>query len=39
MRDDFNIEGALDDAVKHATRPNGSLNFTLLLEHLCEWRC
>ena len=34
MRDHFNIEGALDDAVKHATRPNGSLNFTLLLEHL-----
>jgi len=34
MRDHFNIEGALDDAVRHATRPNGSMNFTLLLKHV-----
>jgi hypothetical protein len=34
MRDHFNIEGALDDAVRHATCPNGSMNFTLLLKHL-----
>ena len=34
IRDHFNVEGALDDAVKHATRPNGSLNATLVLAHV-----
>ena len=34
IRDYFNVEGALENAIRHATRPNGSLNFTLLLAHL-----
>src|SRR4051812_19773090 len=34
IRDHFNVEGALEDAIRHATRPNGSTNFTLLLEHV-----
>src|SRR4051794_26315696 len=27
IRDHFNIEGALEDSMRHATRPNGSMNF------------
>ena len=34
IRDYFNIEGALEDAIRHATRPNGSLNATLVLAHV-----
>ena len=34
IRDYFNIEGALEDAIRHATCPNGSLNATLLLAHV-----
>ena len=34
IRDDFNVEDAFEDAIRHATRPNGSLNYTLLLAHL-----
>ena len=28
------VENALEDAIRHATGPNGSLNFGLLLQHL-----
>src|SRR4051812_46489716 len=34
IRDYFNIEGALEDAIRHATRPNGSLNANLVLAHV-----
>ena len=34
MRDYFNVEGAFEDAIRHATGPNGSLNFGLLLQHI-----
>ena len=32
--DYFNIEDAIEDAIRHATRPNGSLNATLVLAHV-----
>src|SRR4051794_17028100 len=31
MRDYFNVEGALEDAITHATRKDGSLNIARLL--------
>jgi len=34
MRDYFNVEGAFEDAIRHATRPNGALDFALLLQHV-----
>ena len=34
IRDYFNVEGVLEDAIRHATRPNGSLNATLVLAHV-----
>ena len=34
MRDYFNVEGALEEAIRHATRKDGSLNITRLLADL-----
>ena len=34
MRDYFNVEDALEGAIRHATRKDGSLNFTRLLADL-----
>ena len=34
IRDHFNVEGALEEAIRHATRKDGSLNITRLLADL-----